>query len=57
MLKLVPSQERDINSKRRGNALVRKQSIYHAHLGLPDKGLAIKGLVVFRANGLFTAQL
>ena len=40
---------RDINSMSRGNALAPKQAqlnTMHAQLGLPDKGRAIKGLVV-----------
>ena len=38
---------RDINSMSKGNALAYKGSTqYHVHLGLPDKGRAIKGLVV-----------
>ena len=39
---------RDINSMSRGNALAtnRPNSMYHAQLGLPDKGCAINGLVV-----------
>ena len=38
---------RDINSMRRGNALAPKTGAtqYHAQLGLPDKGRAIKRLV------------
>ncbi len=39
----------DINSmSMRGNALApnRRQTQYHAQLGLPYKGLAMKGLVV-----------
>ncbi len=39
---------RDIKSMRRGNALAPKKCAiqYSAQLGLPDKGRAIKGLVV-----------
>ncbi len=38
---------RDINSMSRGNALAQTGAThYHAQLGLPDKGRAIKGLVV-----------
>ncbi len=38
---------REINSMSRGNALAQnRRNQYHAQLGLPDKGRAIKGLVV-----------
>ncbi len=38
---------RDINSMSRGNALAKTVATqYHAQLGLPDKGRAIKGLIV-----------
>ena len=37
----------DINSMSRGNALTQTGATqYHVQLGLPDKGRAIKGLVV-----------
>ena len=31
-------------------------SHYNVQLGLPDKGRAIKGMVVFRGNGRFTPK-
>ncbi len=39
----------DINSMGRGNALTPQKGAtpYHAQLRLPDKGRAIKGLVVY----------
>ncbi len=38
---------KDINTAARGNAWPQTGAIqYHAHLGLPDKVRAIKGLVV-----------
>ncbi len=41
---------RDINSMSKGNTLAQKRSNqYHAKLGLPDKGRAIKGLVVYNS--------
>ena len=43
----------DINSKSRGNVFAH----YYVQLGLPDKGCAIKGLIVHQANGCFTPQL
>ena len=40
-------QMRDSNGMNRGNALTQTGATqYHAQLGHPDKGLAIKGLVI-----------
>ena len=44
MLKVVPTM-REINSMNRGNTLTINRR-NHAQLGITDKGLAIKGLVV-----------
>ncbi len=39
---------RDINSMSKGNASTKTGvTLYHALLGLPDKGYAIKGLIVY----------
>ena len=50
---LLLYQARDINSKSRRECFD-LQTVVASQLGLPNKGRAIKGFVVYRANNLFT---